>query len=260
MMEENPMTTCPKCQYQRKPQERAPQWQCPSCGVAYSKVLAAQRMAAAAKDAHNDPEIDSAANPSAPTGKRKIAISICALLVLFLGIRMVGAFNHRKAASSSTSATAIETPTSPSTHDYSLPGFQGIAWGARDDAIKAKFGAQLTLSNPPVRFSGAHANFTIEKYNLDGVLMKVSFQMSDGPEQLRRVLLAKTTGAPAGQNYQKAYAKLLDQLTQKLGKPTCVKEFDCKWLRGDTVIELDYLYQANILENLTVMYRPAIDR
>jgi len=29
---------CPKCQYQRRPVESAPEWQCPNCGVAYVKV------------------------------------------------------------------------------------------------------------------------------------------------------------------------------------------------------------------------------
>lgn len=31
---------CPKCRYKRKPVETAPDWQCPSCGVAYSKATA----------------------------------------------------------------------------------------------------------------------------------------------------------------------------------------------------------------------------
>lgn len=32
---------CPKCGYARTEEERAPDWQCPSCGVAYAKVAAA---------------------------------------------------------------------------------------------------------------------------------------------------------------------------------------------------------------------------
>jgi glutaredoxin len=31
---------CPKCGYLRKAQEAAPEWQCPSCGVAYAKIAA----------------------------------------------------------------------------------------------------------------------------------------------------------------------------------------------------------------------------
>lgn len=30
---------CPKCQYIRKPGDTAPDWQCPSCGVAYAKYI-----------------------------------------------------------------------------------------------------------------------------------------------------------------------------------------------------------------------------
>jgi len=41
--------TCPKCSYTRKPEDNAPDWQCPSCQVAYNKVspeaLAAQAKA-----------------------------------------------------------------------------------------------------------------------------------------------------------------------------------------------------------------------
>lgn len=41
--------TCPKCSYTRKPEDNAPDWQCPSCQVAYNKVtpeaLAAQAQA-----------------------------------------------------------------------------------------------------------------------------------------------------------------------------------------------------------------------
>jgi len=34
------VTVCPKCGYKRKAEEFAPDWQCPSCHVAYSKVIA----------------------------------------------------------------------------------------------------------------------------------------------------------------------------------------------------------------------------
>ena len=33
---------CPKCGYARKTEEAAPEWQCPSCGVAYAKADAAR--------------------------------------------------------------------------------------------------------------------------------------------------------------------------------------------------------------------------
>lgn len=30
---------CPKCSYDRKTTDEAPDWQCPSCGVAYAKII-----------------------------------------------------------------------------------------------------------------------------------------------------------------------------------------------------------------------------
>jgi len=42
------MTACPKCGYVRKPSDTAPDWQCPSCGVAYAKIHAAVPPGAAA--------------------------------------------------------------------------------------------------------------------------------------------------------------------------------------------------------------------
>lgn len=36
---------CPKCSYERQPTDIAPDWQCPSCQVAYAKVLQAQNKA-----------------------------------------------------------------------------------------------------------------------------------------------------------------------------------------------------------------------
>ena len=38
-------TTCPKCRHMRQPGERAPEWQCPACGVAYAKAAAAAESA-----------------------------------------------------------------------------------------------------------------------------------------------------------------------------------------------------------------------
>jgi len=31
------MQVCPKCRYERKPTDTAPEWECPSCGIAYAK-------------------------------------------------------------------------------------------------------------------------------------------------------------------------------------------------------------------------------
>lgn len=37
-MSPKPSTTCPQCAYTRRPQDQNPAWQCPSCGVAYTKA------------------------------------------------------------------------------------------------------------------------------------------------------------------------------------------------------------------------------
>ena len=34
---------CPNCRYQRKPTDVAPDWQCPACGVAYTKAMGANQ-------------------------------------------------------------------------------------------------------------------------------------------------------------------------------------------------------------------------
>jgi hypothetical protein len=40
MTNDTPTTRCPKCGYQRRPADTAPAWQCPSCQVAYAKLIA----------------------------------------------------------------------------------------------------------------------------------------------------------------------------------------------------------------------------
>ena len=42
---------CPKCQYQRTVSDTAPDWQCPACGIAYTKATPAVSAAAAKPDA-----------------------------------------------------------------------------------------------------------------------------------------------------------------------------------------------------------------
>lgn len=38
----DPFTECPKCHYVRRPDDAAPHWQCPRCGIAYEKFTAEQ--------------------------------------------------------------------------------------------------------------------------------------------------------------------------------------------------------------------------
>ena len=42
-------TTCPKCNYTRKPTDTVPDWQCPSCGIVYAKFQPAGAAQAAAQ-------------------------------------------------------------------------------------------------------------------------------------------------------------------------------------------------------------------
>ena len=51
---------CPKCHYMRRPQDAAPDWQCPNCGIAIAKYLAHQRGAQEDKSHHTY-------DPSTPT-------------------------------------------------------------------------------------------------------------------------------------------------------------------------------------------------
>jgi predicted RNA-binding Zn-ribbon protein involved in translation (DUF1610 family) len=65
---ETTMQTCPKCQYQRKPGDEAPDWQCPSCGIAYAKYSEAQH--------GGNPARRRVASPVADTGSNlKIALA-----------------------------------------------------------------------------------------------------------------------------------------------------------------------------------------
>jgi hypothetical protein len=59
-------TICPKCGYKRLLTDTAPEWQCPSCGVAYVKALQAK---APAKIAETSPpkRLDTAAAPAEAT-------------------------------------------------------------------------------------------------------------------------------------------------------------------------------------------------
>jgi protein-disulfide isomerase len=65
---------CPKCGYLRKAQEAAPEWQCPSCGVAYAKV--------ASVAAGDRPAGASAAGGS---GARKFGVFILVLVAIGVG-------------------------------------------------------------------------------------------------------------------------------------------------------------------------------
>jgi tRNA(Ile2) C34 agmatinyltransferase TiaS len=54
---------CPKCGYERRPTDSAPQWQCPSCQVAYVK-------AAQVQDVSAKPRLQPTAHRVQPTAQR----------------------------------------------------------------------------------------------------------------------------------------------------------------------------------------------
>lgn len=80
---------CPKCHYVRKPDDQAPAWQCPQCGVAYGKVLdniaASEKMPPKMKGAIQ-PGGAQPAKIKAGDGFRKLRILI--LLLLLLGVAL----------------------------------------------------------------------------------------------------------------------------------------------------------------------------
>jgi hypothetical protein len=61
------VTACPKCGYVRKPAETAPDWQCPSCGIAYAKYHAAPHVAPAPVRVHVAAPVNAA--PATLAGK-----------------------------------------------------------------------------------------------------------------------------------------------------------------------------------------------
>jgi protein-disulfide isomerase len=64
---------CPKCGYERKPEEAAPEWQCPSCDVAYAKAVPIAGDRAARPSAHGD------------NGAGKFAVFILVLVAIGVG-------------------------------------------------------------------------------------------------------------------------------------------------------------------------------
>ncbi len=81
------MTACPKCGYVRKPSDTAPDWQCPSCGIAYAKLHAARAPLALVdeKDVwHKDPALGAAGEAQQPSSAASVALVAANLLPLAL--------------------------------------------------------------------------------------------------------------------------------------------------------------------------------
>jgi hypothetical protein len=75
--------TCPKCGYVRTATDPAPDWQCPSCGVAYLKVRAPESNAIAAPAPAHNPTADQS-EPQAGT-HRMLPLVLAGVLLVAIG-------------------------------------------------------------------------------------------------------------------------------------------------------------------------------
>jgi hypothetical protein len=112
--------TCPKCKYVRTATDQAPEWQCPSCGVAYLKVRvpesnATARPARALSPAADQSESDAGARrilPFALGGVLLVAIGVTAAYRSFRAVppALTGAADTRRTADTSiASSVTAET-------------------------------------------------------------------------------------------------------------------------------------------------------
>ncbi|MDD4928568.1 MAG: DUF4124 domain-containing protein [Gallionella sp.] len=140
-------------------------------------------------------------------------------------------------------------------HTFSGSGFQGIKWGIDEAGIISILGNQVKRLPTKETFNNAYANLSIPKYLVGGVLMKVFFQMDNETKLLNRVLMQKISMGAQQPAFASDFDALSTQLTAKYGTGSRSGAFKQQWVNGDTLIQLDYLYQPGILENLTVLYR-----
>lgn len=81
---------CPKCKHVRTANEAAPDWQCPKCGVAYAKFLAAQQGAAATLTGTMPAARPGYVAQSAPSGSTGLAIFTHASILIGLVVPLLG--------------------------------------------------------------------------------------------------------------------------------------------------------------------------
>lgn len=79
------MQTCPKCSYTRKPVETVPDWQCPSCGIAYAKFGQGAASASALPIRDSD-----AAEPTSHSRSFLIALVVAVLAIGYFGSAQLG--------------------------------------------------------------------------------------------------------------------------------------------------------------------------
>ena len=84
------MRSCPKCGYTRKPADaQVPDWQCPSCGIAYQKFIDQQ---------NPEPAMGRSAPLSGPAPQPLSSMSATALFFILAGVLALGYVGYRQFA------------------------------------------------------------------------------------------------------------------------------------------------------------------
>lgn len=78
-------TKCPKCGYERKSTDSAPEWQCPSCGVAYAKVSASSSKRSADVGAISKSNQAAQTQEATPKGANPVSLVIVGFACLAIG-------------------------------------------------------------------------------------------------------------------------------------------------------------------------------
>jgi hypothetical protein len=79
--------TCPKCKYVRTATDQAPEWQCPSCGVAYLKVRVPESNATARPARALSPAADQ--SESEAGARRMLPFALGGVLLVAIGVTAV---------------------------------------------------------------------------------------------------------------------------------------------------------------------------
>lgn len=257
---------CPKCAYERQPtDDTTPDWQCPSCGIAYAKYEATHPVEAAPAatkpdikkpaPAVEEPDIE-IADDEPKSNALKIAVPVIAVLVLIIYFATRSSPAPEIKPAPVAAAAPVETSAPATQTKIKSTGFEELVWGMDDAEILEKLGKKAERLSTPETFKNAHANINIPAYTLGGVNLRVLFQMSNSSNTLSRILLTKSSTDPQQRAFEVEYSMLSAALTKQYGQSKQLGEFKQQWIHGDTVIKLDNFYQAGVFETLTVLYRP----
>lgn len=256
------MTICPKCRYQRTAADNAPEWQCPSCGVAYCKATqhAAVDNTAVGRATMVRPDEQEKKNASG----RIVATALVIGVLVILAFQMFGrssSIKHGGAAVSAVSIHPVADPTvKPVEHNFEPQGFQGLPWGSDESAIVEIFGKDVVRLDNPKRYYKTRVDLVVPQYTVGGVLMEVNFQMDNDTGGLAGVLLARSADPHPGnpqRTFDKEHKELSALLTKTFGTGGMASgRTETKWTRGDATIVLDYFFQAGIDDLLTIHYTP----